>query len=109
MVLKKLQLHPPSLLHHYVFFPHIVVKRKREKRKSYIGYDIIHRELQLILSSGVCHILKEKLEIQVVVVVFYLRGIFTYFSVEGQLTSAFPLWTVCTPISLNGEPYRVLR
>lgn len=73
MVLKKLQLHPPSLLHHYVFFPHIVVKRKREKRKSYIGYDIIHRELQLILSSGVCHILKEKLEIQVVVVVFYLQ------------------------------------
>lgn len=64
---------PPSLLHHYVFFPHIVVKRKREKRKSYIGYDIIHRELQLILSSGVCHILKEKLEIQVVVVVFYLQ------------------------------------
>lgn len=104
MVLKKLQLHPP----HYVFFPHIVVKRKREKRKSYIGYDIIHRELQLILSSGVCHILKEKVEIQVVVFFIY-SGIFTYFSVEGQLTSAFPLWTVCTPISLNGEPYRVLR
>lgn len=55
------------------FFLTLWLKEKEKKRKSYIGYDIIHRELQLILSSGVCHILKEKLEIQVVVVVFYLQ------------------------------------
>lgn len=109
VVLKKLQLHPPLSTIMSSFLT-LWLKEKKESPTLLMISFTESSSWYFLPESATSWKENWKFKFFVLFFLFFIySGIFTYFSVEVQLTSAFPLWTVCSPISLNGEPYRVLR